>query len=237
MIDFRRIKDFILSVIFTKRCRYCNGICNITDEICEKCADSLYAIEGEICYNCGCEKLLCDGRERKHFYESICAPYYYDGAPKVAVLHLKYHPTERVLSALSVDMAGCVRKHYKELDFDMCTYVPMHIDDEKARGYNQAKIMAEKIAEELNIPCYPLLQKDYKTKSQHNLPRQLRSGNLLGAISFNKECGVSIENARILLCDDIKTTGATLDECTKTLLFKNCAEVRCVTVCIGKRKG
>jgi predicted amidophosphoribosyltransferase len=109
----------------------------------------------------------------------------------------------------------------------------MHPDDEKKRGYNQAQLLAEKIAENMGIPCLPLLRKDFKTQSQHNLPQMKRSGNLLGAISFNTGCNTEITGARILLCDDIKTTGSTLDECTKTLLFEDCAEVRCVTACVS----
>lgn len=232
-MDFKKFKDYILSILFTKRCRFCNNICNITDEICSSCQEDMHAIEGDICYNCGLSKLLCDGKEKKHFYESVCAPYYYEGAAKLAVVHLKHKSTERILSSMCDDMIACIKTHYKNLDFDACTYVPMHPDDEKARGYNQAKLMAEKIAEALEIPCYELLKKDYKTKSQHILPQMMRSGNLLGSISFNEGWGFDIENTRILLCDDIKTTGATLDECTKTLLFEECAEVRCITACIG----
>ena len=133
-------------------------------------------------------------------------------------------------------MVACVKKHYKALDFDACTYVPMHKDDEKKRGYNQAQLMAQIIADELSIPCLTLLNKDFKTSSQHSLPQMMRSGNLLGTISFKEVSDFNIEGTRILLCDDIKTTGATLDECTKTLLFQGCAEVRCITACVGKKR-
>ncbi len=236
MIDFKKIADFILSFIFTKRCRYCNNLCNITDEICEKCADNIQRIDGDVCYNCGIEKSLCKKCEYKHFYESVCAPYYYEGAPKLSVIHLKYTPTPRIIDSLSHDMTECIRKHYENLDFDFCTYVPMHSDDVEKRGFNQSKLLAEKISAELNIPCRELLVKDFKTSSQHKLPKIMRSGNILGTMRFNDKCGVNVDGSRILLCDDIKTTGATLDECTKTLLFEGCAEVRCVTACIGKKE-
>ena len=236
MIDFKKISDFILSFIFTKRCRYCNNLCNITDEICEKCADSIPSIDGEICFNCGIEKALCKKCEHKHFYESVCAPYYYEGAPKHSVIHLKYVATPRIVDSLSYDMVSCVKKHYENLDFDFCTYVPMHIDNVNERGFNQSKLLAERVSAELNIPCYELLIKDFKTSSQHRLPQIMRSGNVLGAISFNQASSVNIAGSRILLCDDIKTTGSTLDECAKVLLFEGCAEVRCVTACIGKKE-
>ena len=233
-MNFKKIHDTIVSFLFTKRCRYCNTVCDIRDDACPECADSVCEIEGEICYNCGCSKLLCNNKERKHYYKSLCAPYYYEGAAKKAVLHLKKHNTPVITEGLCADMLTCFYKHYGEMEFDCCTYVPVHHTDEKERGFNQSQLLAEAIARELQIPCYPLLSKDFKTESQHKLPQMLRSGNLLGAISFNKKCDADITDMRILLVDDIKTTGATLDECAKTLLFESCAEVRCIVACINK---
>ena len=231
-MDIKKLKEYILSFIFTKRCRFCNKVCDIREEICADCCEDIHTIDGEICFNCGCSKLACDKSEKKHFYESVCAPYYYEGAPKKSVLTLKHSDFSAIVGGLAHDMVQCVHKRYEGLYFDCCAFVPMHKDDEEERGYNQAQLLAEKIAEELNIPCYNLLKKDYKTNNQHALPSIMRTGNLLGAISYNEEESANIDNMRILLCDDIKTTGCTLDECTKTLLFKGCAEVRCVTACI-----
>ena len=235
-MNFKNFKDIVLSFIFTKRCRFCTNICNVTDDICPHCKEDMHTIDGDICFNCGFSKLLCNSTEKKHFYESICAPYYYEGSPKKGVILLKHLENSATVEGLANDMVQCIKNRYSELDFDCCAFVPMHKDDEKRRGFNQSELLAKKIAEALEIPCYNLLQKDYRTKSQHSLPHMMRSGNLLGVFSFNKTVNVNIENMRILLCDDIKTTGSTLDECTKTLLFENCAEVRCVTACISYKQ-
>lgn len=231
-MTLKRLYDIILSFAFTKRCKYCNTVCDIRYEICPECADSICEIEGEICYNCGCSKELCSQKEKKHFYKSLCAPFYYEGAAKKAVLNLKSHNTPVIVENLCENMLACFNKHYGELDFDCCTYVPIHPSDQKTKHFNHAEQLAQSLARQLQIPCYPLLQKDFKTKPQHGLPKMLRSGNLLGAISFNEKSSVDVTDMRILLIDDIKTTGSTLDECTKTLLFENCAEVRCLTACI-----
>ncbi len=207
-------------------------MCNITDEVCEGCAESLSEIEGEICYRCGVSLAACCCNKKPMFYESICAPYYYSGAPKKAVIHLKHTADRDIVQGLSKDMASCIKARYKDLEFDCCTFVPMHRDDLKKRGYNQSELLARELSRLTGIPCYDLLSKDFHTKSQHTLPEAERSGNVLGAISFNENTEFNIESTRILICDDIKTTGATLDECTKVLLFNGCAEVRCVTACI-----
>lgn len=232
-MNFKAIKNTFLSFIFTKRCGFCNNVCDLRDEVCESCSEDIHIIDGKVCYNCGLSKVFCNGKEKKHYFESLCAPYYYEGAPKKAVIFLKSKPSETILNKLTDDMCACVKKHYTNLDFDCITYVPMHKADQKKRGYNQAQLLCEKLSEKLDVPCYPLLKKDFRTQSQHFSPQLKRSGNLLGAISFNNDCNIDIQNMRILLCDDIKTTGATLDECTKTLLFESCAEVRCITACIS----
>ncbi len=234
-MTFRNTIDFLASCIFTKRCRFCNRVCDVRDEICSRCADDIHRIEGEICNNCGCNKTLFNHKERKHFFESICAPYYYEGAPQKAVIHLKHKINPNILTRLAEDMSECVKERYKELEFDYITYVPMHQSDIKQRGYNQAQALAEEISKNLSIPCYPLINKDYSTKSQHILRGVYRTGNLMGALSFNKKAGIDVSDTRILIVDDIKTTGATLDECAKALLYEGCAEVRCVTACIGTK--
>ncbi len=236
MPDFKRIYDTALSFLFTKRCRYCRNVCNITDDVCECCADDISKIEGNICYKCGCSKLICSCKGKSHFYESVCAPYYYEGAPEKAVINLKHKKINNIIDGLSEDMAQCVKDRYENLDFDICTFVPMHFEDEKKRGYNQASLLAEGISKRLCIPFQKLVNKDYKTPSQHALPEAMRSGNLSGALSFNEGCNIDVSGMRILLCDDIKTTGATLDECAKILLFKGAAEVRCIAACVTKPK-
>ena len=55
-MNIKNFSDMFLSFIFTKRCRFCNKICNVTDEICEDCDKDLHKVEGEICYNCGISK-------------------------------------------------------------------------------------------------------------------------------------------------------------------------------------
>ncbi len=209
-------------------------MCNISHDVCEECAEDISAIEGDICFKCGCSKLICTCKNKFHFYESVCAPYYYEGAAKKAILALKKQPIQHIIDSLSNDMVRCINSRYTHIYFDYCTFVPMFYKDEKERGFNQARLLVESISGDLEIPCFEFIKKDYKTLSQHKLPETKRRGNLIGAFSFNSSCGIDVTDMRILLCDDIKTTGATLDECAKTLLFAGAAEVRCITACIGK---
>ena len=229
-------KDILSSFFFTKRCRFCQNVCDIRNDICDNCSNTLPAIKEKICFKCGIEYSLCSCNGKARFFSSICAPYYYENGPKTATVLLKYQANQQIIDGLTADMARCVKESYKGYDFNCIAYVPIHKKDEKKRGFNQAELLAKGLAENLNIPVYNLLLKTFETEPQHALPEMRRSGNLLGAIEFNKNCGIDIEDMRILLCDDIKTTGSTLDECAKTLLIAGCAEVRCITACIRKPK-
>ena len=112
--------------------------------------------------------------------------------------------------------------------------MPTHENTLKERGYNHAELLANSLSHELGLPCLPLLKKDFETPPQHRLPLYRRTGNLAGALSFNEDVLSDLSDMRILLCDDIKTSGSSLNECAQLLLFNGAAEVRCITACISR---
>lgn len=228
-------KDLILSILFTRRCEICGDTCDIRHKLCEECIKDPCRINGEICYKCGLPKKECGCRNNSfRYYMSVCAPFYYDNGPKRAIKKLKFRNEKSIVENLAKEMVNCINARYDGCYFEYCTFVPSHKKDRKARGYNQAELLAKQIAKELNIPCYPLLKKEIQTPPQHKLPAYRRTGNLASVFSCNDIKDVDITDARILLCDDVTTTGTTLNECTKPLLFNGAAEVRCITACITK---
>ena len=230
-----KLKNFIKVIFYTRKCRYCKRVIDVRKTVCPQCENDIVRIEGDVCYRCGLQTSDCHCKKKAHHYLRICAPYYYSGAAKRAVIRLKYSKDVYIARPLAEDMADTVNKHYGEIDFDFCTFVPSHKKDVKRRGYNQAQLLANELGDILGIPCEELLIKTVITTPQHTLNESMRSGNLLGSIQTNPAFFEKIQNARILLCDDIKTTGSTLDECAKTLLICGAAEVDCVTVCIAKK--
>lgn len=232
MKDF---KEIIRAIIYTRRCRYCKNIVDVRKNICPRCENEIFRIEGKICFKCGYSIDECVCNKKSAHYLRICAPYYYAGAAKRAVKRLKYSNDTYIAKTLAEDMAEAFKAHYSEMDFDFCTYVPSHKKEMKKRGYNQAQLLAENLSAILDIPCEKLLIKTMVTSPQHTLNESMRSGNLLGSIQLNSDCFEKIQDARILLCDDIKTTGSTLNECAKTLMICGAAEVDCITFCITKK--
>ncbi len=229
------LKDFIISFVFPKRCKFCNGVILFNEEICKKCEDSLNEIKGEICFKCGMDKESCNCKDKKSYYKAISAPYYYDGAMGTAIRLLKFQKKQLLSKTISEEMAKCYFKNLSEYSPDLVTYVPMHKKQEKKRGFNQAELITKQLSEIINIPCEDVLIKTTVTEQQHFLNEFSRTGNLLGV--FEVKENIDLTDKRILLCDDIKTTGKTLDECAKTLLIAGAADVICLTAAITKKKN
>ena len=222
-----------IKFLYPKRCRFCNNVIDIRREVCHTCENTLQRIDGEICKLCGKSVGHCECDHKKHFYKYVCAPFYYNGAASRAIWNLKFNNKTRFSKSLAEDMAECFEKHYEGYDFDVCTFVPSAKEDLKERGYNQAELLAKDFCEITGLKCQELLVKKFPTQTQHSLSGVERSGNLAGAIDIKDD--VDLENKRILLIDDIKTTGSTLNECAKMLLIGGAAEVFCLTVAVTNK--
>ena len=234
-MDKQELKEFLTAFLFPKRCRYCTCVIKHNEEICRKCEDNLHEISGEICFKCGCSKEDCVCKNHKSYYEAISAPFYYDGTASNSIKLLKFRKRTEVSDVLAEEMAKCYVNNLSEYSVDLVTFVPMHKKKQKDRGFNQSELLTRKMCDILNLPCQELLVKTDETEDQHFLDENLRKGNLLGIFSTVDE--IDILDKRILLCDDIKTTGATLDECAKTLLIAGASDVICLTCAITKKKS
>ena len=96
-------------------------------------------------------------------------------------------------------------------------------------------MLANELSKRLNLPVRNYLVKLYDTKQQHTLKESLRSGNVLGIFDVDEK-EYSPEGKTVLLCDDVKTTGATLNECAKMLKLHGAKDVKCVTATITKKQ-
>ena len=239
-----KIKDFLkdifeyfLSVFFPNKCIFCGELIGPFDEMCKDCKSSLPWIDGEICHYCGSSENDCYCKKRHgHFYDGIISPLYYVGNVRKCIHDLKFKD-ERHNADVFGNLMNQIRiKEYPNILFDYVTYIPMTEKQEKKRGYNQGRLLAKKLAELSSIPLGDkLIVKLYKTDTQHKCNNiSERYGNLLGAYDVNPE--YDIVGKIILLVDDVKTSGATLNECSKMLYLNGAESVYCITATLGNKK-
>ena len=227
-----KIKEDILWLLLCKHCRYCRNLITKSEETCKDCSENLPIIEGEKCKLCGAEKSRCDCKKRKNRFDGITAPYYYEGKIAECIRMFKFDGREFYGKNLAKDMANCVLRDFKGIDFDLICYVPFTRQQQKRRKYNQSMILAKELSGLLNIPMESVLIKLFENQTQHTLNSINRTGNVFGVYDV---CG-NVKDKKVLLVDDIKTTGATLDSCTQILKIRGAQKVYCVTAALSGKK-
>jgi len=219
--------DALADLFYPRRCAACDR--RSSDVLCRGCFEALPRIEGPVCGRCGLptafEVFVCDACAGVDFgFESARAPLMYDGVGKEIVHALKYRGyravVERVMAPL---MVGTLDSGSR---FDAVVPVPLHRSRLRKRGFNQAELMAKAVAKEINAPASDRMEAVRKTRDQVELTAPERKANVSGA--FRTRVSVS---GRVLLVDDVFTTGATMSECAKTLTQAGAAEVHALSLC------
>lgn len=152
--------------------------------------------------------------------------YRYAGAARDALDRFKF----RGKSSCADGFGRLIAQYVDARTVDVVTYVPMDFAKQARRGYNQAELLARYCAHALNRPCRRLLTKTRRTQTQHLLSAAKRRENVEGAYR-----SAPLNGARILLCDDIVTTGATLRSCAGELRRAGAGSVQ--TFCIAWSSG
>jgi ComF family protein len=137
---------------------------------------------------------------------------------------------------LAADLAGlldaCARAHYADERFDAVTFVPLHPVKERERTYNQARLLAERLARRRRLLLAPgVLERTRATGTQTRLTMRERARNVAGA--FAAVCPAWTRGRAFLLVDDVMTTGATVNEAARVLKSAGARRVCVVTVARG----
>ena len=210
----KKLKDAIIDTFFPVRCPYCNRVIDKDDYACQDCK----------------KRFPRNSTTKYAFGNYICsAPFYYEGIFSKAVKTFKFDNCGSYAKQLSFMIVQSVLEIHEEINFDIITCVPMHKDDRKKRGYNQAELLARECAKIMNIPYIDTLEKHKKNKVQHSIKAKERAKNVRGVYRLIQKDIVKDKN--ILIIDDIITTGPTLGECAKVLSKGKCKSIRCAVVC------
>ncbi|MDB5082989.1 MAG: phosphoribosyltransferase protein [Chloroflexi bacterium] len=194
------------------------------------CRTALPYIEEPFCHTCAmplkdrhCQGSLCRLPGRARALDGVRSVFWHTGAGREAVLRLKYRGVYTLRTWSGQEAAEAFARFGLSNNFDLLMPVPLHPLREHKRGYNQAAIVAEPFAALSNLTYRTgWLRRERYTPSQLQVGGGNRSQNVRNAFSWQ---GPEISNMKILLFDDVCTSGSTLNECARVLKAKGAAEV------------
>ena len=188
----------------------CAG-CGLEGEpLCEACLGPLNRRLGEPAgAPLGLPTTLPDGLVQLEW----CATF--SGSVRAAIHTLKYKGQRRLAEPLGVALAA--RWARSGVGADLMTWVPVHSERERERGFDQAELLARVAGERLGLPVVRCVQRDASTVAMHSLDRGQRSHNVAGAFALEPGAEARLRGRWPLIVDDVVTTGATLAGCAGVL--------------------
>jgi competence protein ComFC len=203
-------------------CRECETkIPRITPPFCAKCSEPFDGAitTAFVCANCG---------HRTLYFDAAISAFRSRGIVRHIILDFKYakHMHLRHLVARWL-FAALDDERLRGREFDLIVPVPLHPARQRERGFNQAALLAESLSARISIPVRPALARTRFTTTQTAFDRVERMENLHGAFRLRKNADV--RQLRVLLIDDVLTTGSTLSECARVLKKAGAASVYAAT--------
>ena len=200
---------------------------------CVLCGAILESGEQDLCEDCRIDAPECPlSRTKLPFLEGWLALWYYEDTARRSLLRYKFRGRRSYAKCYGRLLAAKIRARYPE-GFDLLTWVPISSLRKLRRGFDQVELLAKAVGRELDMEPVRLLK-----KIRHNRPQSGISGaaqrraNVLGAYrSVHPE---RLRGKRILMLDDIITTGATASECARVLLTAGAGEVHCGAVAAAR---
>lgn len=230
----------LLDLVYPRACAGCGGVPEAGGHLCWDCRAAMPVIQPPFCSHCGDP---VDGRVDRGYVCSWCCserPAYtrarsalrYRGPVRELLQALKYHRAAHLRADLAGYLAACVSTHFPREVFDAVTAVPLHARRERERSYNQSALLAGALASRLRVPYdWCCLRRDVATPTQTALTAAQRRTNVSRA--FSAPDAEWVRGRRLLLVDDVMTTGATVGECARVLRAAGAASVHVVTVARG----
>ena len=199
-----------------------NGEEDNAHALCMKCGAPLTG-EGEYCRMC---------TAHPHAFEQGRAIFIYDDRWKRSLERYKFYGHREFADFCAAAMVKWGGDALRRWSPDLIVPIPLHIQKERVRGFNQARLIAEKTADRTGIPVSSdILLKTRKTAAQKKLDYVHRRRNLKDAFS----CSRRLSGERILLIDDVYTTGSTMDAAASCLKSSGAGPVFFLAFCIAVR--
>ena len=217
------IASKILDLLFPPRCLFCSALLpeENGEALCSACREQ--------------EKDLVKTIRRKGAEFTLCvSPLVYDGPVREAMLRYKFSGSRSKARGFAPYLARTISEELGG-KFDTVTYVPTHPLRVFSRGFDQSRLLAKEVCRIWQVRPETLLKKQRYNKANSSLQGSARRrANVLGA--YRPVKNARIQGKRILLIDDIITTGSTLSECARVLLDAGAETVYCATLAATEKK-
>lgn len=222
-------------------CISCGSIIDASRDyaLCDSCMEKFHWIGMKTCTKCGKilaeeyqHELCWDCRTFSHEFDRGYTCVQYGLYERGVLMDYKYRGKSYIGRKLGDIL--CDRMSLEDEVFDLIVPVPMHRKKQDRRGYNQAAVMAVRLAERKGIPCAAgLLERVRNTLPMKGLKPFDRYENLRGAFAVSGKNHYEIRGKRILLVDDIYTTGSTIDACSRVLRDAGAERICALTFACG----
>ncbi len=216
----------LADMFYPQRCVGCER--RSSDVLCRACFEALPRVGHPVCGRCGLPTafatFVCEECKSVDFgFESAKAALKYEGVGKKIVHALKYRGYKQVVDRLATPL---MLQALGDGRFDAVVPVPLHRARRRKRGFNQAELLARGVAQKLNASVSDTLEVVRGTRDQVELSAAQRRANVAGAYKAKNSL-----HGRLLLVDDVFTTGATMNACALTLVSAGAKEVHALSLC------
>ena len=216
-----RLLDLILSLIYPPKCPFCGRVLNRgEDGLCSACQRALPWIE--------------DGMPVKtvEHCDACLSPLWYRDGVRQGMHRYKFQQGRVHARLFGTLMAQCLQDRWRE-PVDLITWAPLSKQRRRRRGYDQAELLARQVGAVTGLRVVPTLVKIRNTKAQSRLsPSASRLANVQGAYACRP--GIDLAGKRVILVDDVVTSGATLSQCAACLRAAGAQTVTALTFARAK---
>lgn len=232
-----KLLDKFFDLIYPPKCPFCGEILDDSIPVCGECMDTIPLIEDETCECCGkpveefSYRLCKECNSEKRYFEHSFVPLVYKDDAKKVILALKHSQHPYYAKALAFLIADKILTSESYTQFDYITAVPESIRRQKKRGYNHAELIAKELSKILKVPYIKTLKRLNTSRTQADLGREERKANVRKSYFPGDK---TFDGGTILLVDDVYTTGATTNYCSKLLhkigfekVYLGIATIRC----------
>lgn len=215
-----KILDILSKLLFPPKCVFCRRVLEKYG-VCDKCKASLPY------------RLPAESKDKVMFVDGVYSCFNYEGDVKNAIIRYKFGGMACYAEDFSKYLAECIKENL-EGKFDIISWVPLSKKRLRSRGYDQARLLAEGVCKIFGLKAVRTLNKcrNAAPQSRQNDVSE-RMANILGAYEV---CCDDISGKRVIIIDDVMTTGSTTSECARVLKTAGASSVIVLTLAKTKKR-